>query len=380
MLNAISHIGPVNVRRLLDAFDNDPRKILSAPIGHLLKVRGIGDKAAFSIKNWWEKFDLDAELRKLDEAKANFISFQDEAYPSILKNLYDPPIGLYQKGGFMFRADQPTIAIVGSRNTTLYGLRVARQFAQRLASMGFCIVSGLARGVDTAAHEGALEANGDTVAVLGNGMDIIYPPENLDLYRSIAEKGAILSEFCFGRRADRQTFPMRNRIVSGLSDGVLVVESDVNGGSMITARFAIEQNRQVYAIPGRIDQATSKGCHRLIKEGAILTTSIEDILEDLKYRIQQPDLFENLKEERVGDWVSDNSSSSDTSAKDESSKLTLEGPMLKIYQTLKKEGSLTVDEMVELIAMDVAGLNSTLMMMELQKLVVKHVDGSFSLK
>jgi len=380
VLNAISHIGPVNLRRLLDAFDHDPLSIFEASLRDLMDVKGIGDKAAFSIKNWWQSFDLEHEMKKLEEANARFISHKDVDYPEILGNLYDPPIGLYQKGDFVFKKNQPAIAIVGSRNTTLYGLRIARQFAQRLASMGFCIVSGLARGVDTAAHEGALEAGGDTVAVLGNGLDIIYPPENLELYRRIADSGAVISEFCFGRRADRQTFPMRNRIVSGLSDGVLVVESDENGGSMITAKFAIEQNRQVYAIPGRIDQSTSRGCHRLIKEGAILTTSVEDILEDLKYRIHQPDLFESVNTDDAVVPFDRSFSEENSTVVMSTPSRTLEGATLVIYETLKKEGSLTVDELVEVTDLDVSSLNANLMVMELQKLVTKQLDGSFSLR
>jgi DNA processing protein len=263
VLNAIPNIGPVNTRRLLEAFANDPLMVIQASDKSLMNVKGIGEKAAQSIRDWSRYFDLQREKLKLKDTGAGFVDWTSDLYPKRLKTIYDPPIGLYQAGEFQFKESQPVIAIVGSRRTTLYGLRVARQFAQRLATMGFCIVSGLARGVDSAAHEGALEAGGHTVAVLGNGLDIIYPPENLELYRKLIDKGAILSEFCFGRRADRQTFPMRNRIISGLSDGVIVVESDVNGGSMITARFAAEHGRQVYAVPGRIDQSTSRGCHQL---------------------------------------------------------------------------------------------------------------------
>lgn len=384
ILNAIPHIGPVNLSRLLQVFDGDPERILSASLSDLKQVKGVGDKAASAIRNWEQGFDLERELKHLSDAGADFVSLDDERYPEILKTLYDPPIGFYQKGTFRLQANQPTIAIVGSRRSTLYGTGVARTFAQRLASMGFCIVSGMARGIDTYAHRGALEAGGDTIAVLGNGLDRIYPPENLDLYRSISETGAILSEFCFGRRADRQTFPMRNRIVSGLSDGVLVVESDLNGGSMITAKFALEQNRQVYAIPGRIDQSSSKGCHQLIKEGAILTTSIEDILDDLKYRIEQPDLFQDMTVDvgvrqgagREQAPKSESDSKSETASKTRQ----LQGAQLEIYQTIKREGSLNVDELNDLLGMGIAVINSNLMMMELQKVVQKQLDGTFVIR
>ena len=374
ILNAIPHIGPVNLKRLLQAFGGDPQKILSASSSELKQVKGIGDKAASSILDWERVFNLERELKCLSDAGADFISLDDQRYPEILKTLYDPPIGFYQKGSFQLRSNQPTIAIVGSRRSTLYGTGVARNFAQRLASMGFCIVSGLARGIDTYAHRGALDAGGDTIAVLGNGLDRIYPPENLDLYRSISNSGAVISEFCFGRRADRQTFPMRNRIVSGLSDGVLVVESDMNGGSMITAKFAAEQNRQVYAIPGRIDQSSSKGCHQLIKEGAILTTSVDDILDDLKYRIEQPDLFQNTSiEAAVG--------KGETSKQDVASKKhALQGVQLEIFEAIKREGSLNVDELDALLGVGIALINSNLMMMELQKVVQKQLDGTFAVR
>ena len=380
VLNAIPNIGPVNVRRLLDAFRQDPLSILSASESSLLQVKGIGKKAASAILQWRNYFDLERELSRMVEANASFVSCDQPNYPEVLKTIYDPPIGFYQKGPFLFADKQPAIAIVGSRNTTLYGLRVARSFAQRLASMGFCIVSGMARGVDTAAHEGALEASGDTVAVLGNGLDIIYPPENLDLYRRIEAKGAVISEFCFGRRADRQTFPMRNRIVSGLCDGVLVVESDRSGGSMITAKFAAEQNRQVYAIPGRIDQSTSRGCHQLIKEGAILTTSVDDILDDLKYRIQQPELdfrIESERDEKV-DKVGGSAPRLNSDTKTDSGFSQLDGPLRELYSLISSEGVLSVDQILDLTDMDVSRVNARLMELELKKLIVKQMDGSFT--
>jgi DNA processing protein len=199
----------------------------------------------------------------------------------LLKEINDPPIGLYRRGGYGF--DQPCIAIVGSRRTTLYGQATAKRFGAELARLGFCVASGLARGIDTAAHEGALSVGGKTAAVLGTGPDIVYPPENLDLYRRIAESGAILSEFPFGRRADRQSFAMRNRIIAGMSEAVVVIESDVSGGAMITARFAGEQGRLLFAVPGRIDQGSSAGCHQLIRDGATLLTSVDDILSELNY-------------------------------------------------------------------------------------------------
>jgi DNA processing protein len=281
VLNALPNIGPVTLHRLLEKYSGDPRRVLGASRSELEQVQGVGPAISGTVSAWAEHFNLAREEDRMRRAGVSFLVRDDVAYPSLLREIHDPPIGLYRRGSCAF--GQPTVAIVGSRRTTLYGQTVARSLASELARLGFCIVSGLARGIDTAAHEGALEAGGSTAAVLGTGIDIIYPPENLALYRRIEESGAILSEFPFGRRADRQSFAMRNRIVAGMSEAVIVVESDVSGGAMITARFAGEQGRPLFAVPGRIDQATSAGCHQLIRDGATLLTGVEDLLSELNY-------------------------------------------------------------------------------------------------
>ena len=283
VLNGLPHVGPVMLRHLMDAFGNDPVAILAGDRRRLLQVKGIGEKAAGVLADWPKHFNLEREQQKMATAGIRFVDQVNPTYPTSLGELYDPPIGLYWKGEYT-KVDRPCVAIVGTRQATLYGRKVAKRFGSELARMGFCVVSGMARGTDTAAHEGALEAGGPTVAVFGCGMDIIYPPENLDLSREITAKGALLSEFPFGRRADRQTFPMRNRVVAGMCEAVIVVESAVAGGSMITARFAGEQGRQVMAVPGRIDQASSAGCHQLIRDGATMITSVDQVLEELRYR------------------------------------------------------------------------------------------------
>ena len=281
ILNGLPVVGPVMLRRLLDTFENDPIAVLSADRQKLLQVQGIGEKAASVLTNWSEHFDLNREVERMKASGIRFLAQTDEFFPPTLCETYDPPIGLYWKG--KYNVDRPCVAIVGTRRGTLYGLGVAKRFASELARLGFCIVSGMARGTDTAAHEGALDVGGKTVAVFGCGLDIVYPPENLELYKRIAAEGAVASEFPFGRRADRQTFPMRNRVVAGMCEAVIVVESDVAGGSMITARFAGEQGRQIMAVPGRIDQTSSAGCHQLIRDGATMVTSVDDILDELRY-------------------------------------------------------------------------------------------------
>ncbi|MCL1857508.1 MAG: DNA-processing protein DprA, partial [Kiritimatiellaeota bacterium] len=202
--------------------------------------------------------------------------------PEALKSLGSPPLALYVRGD-VAALGPPCLAMVGSRAPSHYGRETARRFAFQLAQMGITVVSGLARGIDTESHQGALKGQGRTVAVIGSALDCLYPAENRDLAEAIvASGGALVSEYPWGRQADRQTFPMRNRIVSGLSSGVLIVEAGLSSGTLITASHAIDQGRAVMAIPGRIDAPSAQGCHRLIKEGARLVDSIDDVLEEIK--------------------------------------------------------------------------------------------------
>ena len=281
VLNALPHLGPITANRLLEACGGDPVAVLTTDPAALRSVRGVGPVIAETLVAWRSHVDLAAEERGLRANRAIFLAAGDEGYPILLREIHDPPIGLYCRG--RYEPAQTSVAIVGSRRTTQYGLAAARRLGGELARRGFCVVSGLARGIDTAAHEGALDAGGRTVAVLGTGVDLVYPPENRTLTERIAREGALLSEFRLGRSADRQSFAMRNRIVAGMSAAIVVVESDVDGGSMITARFAAEQGRVVLAVPGRIDQPTSAGCHQLIRDGAVLLTSAEDVVDELSY-------------------------------------------------------------------------------------------------
>jgi DNA processing protein len=360
VLNDLPNIGPITLNRLLEEFDNDPREILIADKRRLESVRGVGPETSAALVNWRTHFDLPREEERLAKAGATFITTRDAGYPKLLKEINDPPIGLYRKGDYLF--EQPCIAIVGSRRTTLYGQSVAKKLGAQLAQLGFCVVSGLARGIDTAAHEGALSVGGKTVAVLGCGIDIVYPPENLDLYRRIAETGAVLSEFPFGRKADRQTFPMRNRVVSGICEGIVVVESDVSGGAMITARFAGEQGRLIFAVPGRIDQATSHGCHQLIRDGATLLTSVDDILSEMNY-------LDGLRPRAI-------------TTEGESGVLEQLMPQLseaerKVAAAFNGGAMLGVDALTAATGFSAAEVSAALMMLELKKVVTKRADGTF---
>jgi DNA processing protein len=281
VLNALPELGPIAVNRLLAEMGGDPRALLAATSSRLRQVLEVRPGTIAALEHWRQQLDPAAEERKLAELGGDFLAAGEGAYPATLRQLPDPPIGLYRLGPYAF--DRPGIAIVGTRRATPYGRAVARQLAGEFARGGFCIVSGLAQGIDTAAHEGALEASGRTVAVLGTGLDLFYPPENRALQRQIAETGAVLSELPLGRPASRQSFPRRNRIVAGLADAVIVVESAAAGGAMITARLAGEQGRPLFAVPGRIDQPTSAGCHQLIRDGASLLTRAQDVMEELNY-------------------------------------------------------------------------------------------------
>lgn len=357
VLNALPNIGPVTLNRLLAGLGGDPRAVLQSPARRLEAVRGVGPVIAATVTGWAGHFDLAREEDRMARSGTDFITPRDAAYPTLLRETHTPPIGLYRRGRYDF--SHRCVAIVGSRRTTLYGQATARQFASELARLGFCVVSGLARGIDTAAHQGALDAGGPTAAVLGTGIDLVYPPENLGLYRELEARGAVLSEFPFGRRADRQSFAMRNRIVAGMCEAVVVVESDVDGGAMITARFAGEQGRTVCAVPGRIDQPSSAGCHQLIRDGATLLTGIEDLLAELNY-------LDGLRPAPIPPRAGATGLPAGLTA-DEA----------KVFACFAGGAMLAPDALAGLTGLTSAQLSATLMMLELKHVVAKRADGTF---
>jgi DNA processing protein len=280
-LNLIEGVGPVRARSLLEYFGEAPR-ILSAAKSELLRVRNIGEDTAAAIHKWETGIDLKGELKRIQDFGVHVLIQSDELYPESLRQIYDPPLVLYVRGALM-AADKNGVALVGSRMTTPYGIDTARKLGYQLAYVGVTVVSGGARGVDTAAHQGALSAKGRTIAVLGTGINLVFPPENAELYERIAANGAVMTQFPFNRPADKQSFPIRNRIVAGMTLGTVVVEANLTSGALITANFATEYGRQVFAVPGRIDSPRSKGCHDLIKKGAKLCEGVEDILSEFEY-------------------------------------------------------------------------------------------------
>ena len=277
-LKSIDGVGNVGFKNLIDAFGN-PGNVFNASFHALMVVPGIGRKTAGNIKdfNAWQKSEEELELIKKHDA--HIITYQDPHYPKYLLNIYDYPVFLYVKG--LLKEDDINIAVVGSRLASTYGKFSTERLCRELVLNGITVVSGLARGIDSAAHRGALTGGGRTIAVLGCGLDIVYPSENEKIYREIIAHGAVITEYPFGTPPNAPNFPARNRIISGISLGVVVVEANEKSGSLITARMAMEQGREVFAVPGSIDSAGSRGTHKLIKEGAKLIENVYDILDEI---------------------------------------------------------------------------------------------------
>jgi DNA processing protein len=277
LLNGLKGVGPVTVRRLREAFGGELAVALGAPADQLAKIAGVSRPMADAIAA--RAFDWAAEMGRVRDRGYRLLSDADPAWPAPLDKLWDPPLVLYAEGSAL--PGDRAVGLIGSRHCTPYGAALARSFAGDLARQGWWIVSGLARGIDTAAHEGALDVDGRTAAVVGHGLDLTFPPEAVRLRARMVAEGCVLSEFPLGRPADRQTFPQRNRLVAGLVRVMVVIETDVDGGSMITARFAGDLGKTLCAVPGRADSPASRGCHALIRDGATLVTSVDEILTEL---------------------------------------------------------------------------------------------------
>jgi DNA processing protein len=284
IVNLVSGIGPVRAKRLRDRFGSLDRALVSRE-ADLRSVEGIGPELARTLASWESSTDAVKERKWAEELGLTVLTPADAAYPASLGEIYDPPLVLYIKGKIPETWPRG-VAVVGSRETSHYGLETAKKLSYQIAYAGVPVISGLARGIDTAAHLGALAAKGITWAVLGCGLDKMYPPENDALAAKIVESGGcLISELSLGTAPDKRTFPMRNRIVSGLSFGVLVIEAGRQSGALITARQALDQGRQVFAVPGRIDNPLAQGCHQLLKDGAKLVEGVEDILAELEFLI-----------------------------------------------------------------------------------------------
>lgn len=278
-LNMIPGLGSARIKKLLGHFGS-PESIFGSVQDELMKVPGIGKESAGRITDFNPEKEVGKELLLAEKKKVKIITLQDEEYPPRLREIFDPPLVLYVRGALL-PEDENAVAIVGTRYPSFYGKVVAEDLGKKLSERRVTVVSGMARGIDTASHRGALCGGGRTAAVLGCGVDVCYPPENARIMDSIAEKGAVVSEFPMGTPPDKGNFPRRNRIISGMSMGVIVVEAAQKSGSLITASLALEQGRDVFAVPGKVDSPKSMGTNGLIKEGAKLVHDVDDVIEEL---------------------------------------------------------------------------------------------------
>ena len=352
-------LGPVTCNKLVGHFGN-PDKVLSASISDLkavcrLRQESLAALGAEGRQNL--KALANDEIEKAAQKNISIIAYDDPLYPSLLKNIHDPPAVLYVLGNPEL-LNSRGIGIVGSRAATHYGRSIAEQMANSLAGQGFAIISGMALGIDTAAHKGALAAEGRTVAVLGCGLDIIYPPSNHRLFKDIAFSGAVVSEYPLGTLPDNFRFPARNRIISGLSLGVVVVEAANRSGSLITARHALEQGREVFAVPGRIDSVKSAGTHSLLQQGAKLVHSVNDIAEEFLYPGLQENQVYNDRDETEEKFA--------TQLNQEEAALW---QCLDVYPR-------TIDEIVRESGLTPQKTNEILLLLEL-KGIVKALPGNF---
>ncbi|MBN1625836.1 MAG: DNA-processing protein DprA [Deltaproteobacteria bacterium] len=305
-LAMIQGLGNIAIKRLLERF-REPEMIFKASLAELCEVEGIREEIARSIVKKRYSGDPERELIKAEDQGVRIITYNDPEYPVLLREIHDPPVVLYIKGKDI-PGNRTFIAVVGSRNSTSYGQKAAEKIGQGLARRGLGVVSGMARGIDSSSHWGCLEGKGITIAVLGTGIDVVYPTSNRRLYDQIAEKGVIISEFPMGSPPVPNNFPIRNRIISGLCRGTVIVEATKNSGSLITASLALEQGRELFAVPGSINSFKSTGCHYLIKQGACLIENADDILEALGMNypsVPKTDTFREMMPEGMDDAESE---------------------------------------------------------------------------
>jgi DNA processing protein len=361
-------VGPVTFGKLLKCFGSVDAA-LGASVSGLMKVEGIGSRTAERIAASRDKFDTCAELELAGKLGVWIVHMEDPRYPPALKQIYDPPPLLYVKGT-LDRADNLAIGIVGCRRCSLYGQEQSSRLAHLLAASGFTIISGMARGIDTAAHTGALAAEGRTLAVQGCGLSRVFPPENAKLFELISASGACISELPLRAEPLAENFPPRNRIIAGLSLGTIVVEAGLRSGALITAQAALESNREVMAVPGKIDSPLSQGPHQLIKQGAKLIETVEDVMEALGY---------------IGEQLKDHAALTAKEATEkvetplfETTKFNLKGHEQTVYDALGKE-PLHIDEIIADTNLPAGAVNASVMSLRLKGLI-KQLPGNLFTK
>ncbi|HAL44476.1 MAG: DNA protecting protein DprA [Planctomycetes bacterium GWF2_42_9] len=361
-------VGSVIFGRLL-AFFGSIDAILGASAASLARVEGVGEKTAEKIFRSRNDFDVEKELELADKFGVCILDLTDERYPAALKKIYDPPPVIYIKGDVR-PSDGLAVAIVGSRRCSTYGTEQAQRFAHLLAAAGFTIVSGMARGIDSAAHLGALSAGGRTLAVQGCGLSHIFPPENKSLFDKISQSGACISELPMEYEPLPENFPPRNRIIAGLSLATIVIEAMPRSGALLTAKAALENNREVMAIPGRIDSPLSRGPHGLIKQGAKLVESVEDVIDALEFL--QKDFAQHVENSSKKEIEKTQKLLFDTS------KLNLSKEEQKILDCLDGE-EVHIEELIAKSELPAGKVNATLISMRL-KGIVKQFPGNYFAK
>ncbi len=367
-LTHADEVGPVTFGKLLKRFGSVDAA-LGASVSGLMKVEGIGATTAERIAASRDKFDSCAELELAAKLGVWIVHLEDPRYPPALRQIYDPPPVLYIKGT-VERADNLAIGIVGCRRCSLYGQEQSSRLAHLLAATGFTIVSGMARGIDTAAHTGALAAEGRTLAVQGCGLSRVFPPENAKLFQLISASGACISELPLRAEPLAENFPPRNRIIAGLSLGTIVVEAGLRSGALITAQAALESNREVMAVPGKVDSPLSQGSHRLIKEGAKLVETVEDVMEALGYIGEQLKDQTALTAKEVAEKVE--------TPLFETTKFNLKGHEKTIYDALGKE-PVHIDQLIADTSLPAGTVNASVVSLRLKGLI-KQLPGNLFTK
>ncbi|MBW1650104.1 MAG: DNA-protecting protein DprA [Deltaproteobacteria bacterium] len=355
-LKSVFGVGNSIFKKLIERFGS-PQKVFEASEEELLQVKNVKPSIASVILKNVVPDKVKKEIELLYRTDFKIVTITDLNYPELLLRISDPPPFLYVYGNL--EPTSPNIAFVGSRRPTEYGINTTVRMCKEMSSLGFTIVSGMAKGIDTKAHEGALLGSGKTVAILGSGLSNIYPRENIKLFYEIAERGAVISEFPLKTEPEAHNFPIRNRIISGLCLGTVVVEAALNSGSLITASIAVDQNREVFAVPGNITSYKSFGAHRLIKQGAKLVTNIKDILEELPQNL----LYQNKQEE----------ASAEKEDKEIFEQFTEEEA--EIFNLLSAK-PIHIDDLVGKLSFDTSKLLSILLTLEL-KGAIKKIHGNY---
>ncbi|MCX5710001.1 MAG: DNA-processing protein DprA [Candidatus Omnitrophica bacterium] len=347
-------IGPRRGKSLLERFKT-PKAILEACLGDIAEVENVGRAVAEKIVEGRKNVDIERQIKLIEKNNVRLIPVDSGFYPSNLKSIFDPPLVLFVRGEILPQ-DYFSIAIVGTRLASFYGRSMAEKLSSQLAEKGFTVVSGGARGIDTFSHQSALKMRGRTLAVLGCGLDISYPPENKRLFEEIAQKGAMISEFPLSAKPDRGNFPMRNRIISGLSLGVVVIEAPHKSGALITVTHANEQGREVFSVPGQANSFLSKGTNQLLREGAKLVESADDIIEEL-----EPVLRSKVKEFKIN--YPEPERKEQISAGSE-----LIGEEAKVYSMISGN-SVGLDGLIEKTDLDISKISDILLRLQLKKMI-----------